>query len=276
MNENSFPSFSKRFNIPVNVDEEKRRFFRRLTNGTKLSEKLKSLIESPDAYYVKPYLQHVANVLGEDYWEQWNLHHFVGEELYKLLKALEATYDIAILIEDEDMVNAINYTIDHAFQLNEIDIGITWKAGAFWPSGAKLLDEELVNRNLEWLASPEYRIVAEPFTKGLRHFLESQAHPQRLTDVITDIYEALEAMGKIIVNNDADLSENKERFVKALKLSNQFKSMLSEYIDYGCEYRHAPKKGTERPLPKRNEVEAFIYMTGLFIRLAIQQLEQQR
>ena len=48
--------------------------------------------------------------------------------------------------------------------------------------------------------------------------------------------------------------------------------MLKEYIGYANEYRHGLKQTKQRITPNRNEVEAFIYTTGLFIRLAIQQL----
>lgn len=45
--------------------------------------------------------------------------------------------------------------------------------------------------------------------------------------------------------------------------------MLAEYIDYAnLIARHAGEKGQAKPMPARKEVEAFMYLTGLFIRLA--------
>ena len=51
--------------------------------------------------------------------------------------------------------------------------------------------------------------------------------------------------------------------------------MLDDYIDYANEFRHGTEPGKPKIKPTHNEVEAFIYTSGLFIRLAIQQLAVQ-
>ncbi len=147
-----------------------------------------------------------------------------------------------------------------------------WRDGVFWPSGAKLLDEALVNENLKWLADKGYHDVLGPFEKGLRHFLEAQQKPERLGDTVTDIYEAVEALAKVVTGRDKDLSGNAELFISKLELSDYYRKMLKDYIDFACDYRHAVKLGEKRKPLTRNEVEAFIYTSGLFIRLAVQQI----
>jgi hypothetical protein len=170
----------------------------------------------------------------------------------------------------------VNYSIKYAISLNEADIGIEWRDGAFWNSGAKLLDEALVNENLKWLTDKGYTNVLSPFEKGLRHFLEAKQKPERLNDTITDIYEAVEALVRIVMENNKDLSKNCESFINKLKLSEYYKKMLDEYLRYANHYsRHAAKLGERKKLLLRNEVEAFIYTSGLFIRLAVQQMTEK-
>lgn len=94
--------------------------------------------------------------------------------------------------------------------------------------------------------------------------------PQLLPDVVTDMYEALESLAKITTDRgDKDLSANRDLFIKAIKVSEDYKPILKEYISYGNHIRHAGKDRKPKPSLKRKEVESFIYLTGLFIRLAV-------
>ncbi|MDE3242621.1 MAG: hypothetical protein KGO52_07900 [Nitrospirota bacterium] len=126
-----------------------------------------------------------------------------------------------------------------------------------------------MNDVLGYLAAKGYEGVLEPFRKGLDHFLHSEKKAELLSDVITDMYEALEALVKIYTGRDKDLSANAELFISKLKVSEEYKPVIKSYIDYANEFRHAAEKGQKKPSPSRQEVESFIYMTGLFIRLAI-------
>ncbi|MBA7699374.1 hypothetical protein ES703_108069 [subsurface metagenome] len=82
-------------------------------------------------------------------------------------------------------------------------------------------------------------------------------------------------MAKLVTGRDRDLSGNAELFISKLKLIEYYKGMLKDYIDFACDYRHAVKLGEKRRPLLRNEVEAFIYTSGLFIRLAVQQLAEK-
>jgi hypothetical protein len=65
------------------------------------------------------------------------------------------------------------------------------------------------------------------------------------------------------------LSKNRELLIKRLRLSDYYKRLLKDYIEYGSEFRHAERLNRPRPKLTEPEVEAFMYLTGLFIRLAI-------
>ena len=140
----------------------------------------------------------------------------------------------------------------------------------FVRTGAMLLDLHLVNEPLRWLSDPKYTAVYTPFEKGLGHFLESANKPQLLQDVITDMYESVEALSKITIGrSNRDLSANAELFVSAIKASTEYKAILKDYVSYANRFRHAASDLTPRPALTDTEVESFIYLTGLFIRLAM-------
>ena len=263
------PPFRQRFNIQVGIEEAQLRFINRVIN--KVEQDLESFLEYDSVSYNKEAMYNIATRLGVEYDYNRKFHEYVRNKFYDCLIVLEAIYEVFIRGNSYEAGKLVSL-IQYAISLSETDIGIEWRNGAFWPSGAKLLDEALVNENLKWLADKGYHDVLVPFEKGLRHFLESHTKSERLGDVITDVCEAVEALAKVVTGRDRDLSSNAELFISKLKLSDYYKKMLKDYIDYANDYRHAAKLGEKKKPLARNEVEAFIYMSGLFIRLAVQQL----
>ncbi|MFC1864473.1 hypothetical protein ACFLYG_01430 [Chloroflexota bacterium] len=269
------PSFYQRFNIQVSVDDVHKRFINRAVNmiGVTLPDLEILRRDSNKPEYVRVALVYVATELGVGY--EWNklFNDYAATDFHSCLLSLEALYRI---FTDEsryyEYAAKVRVSIEHAISLSETDIGLNWRDGVFWPSGAKLLDEALVNENLKWLADKGYHDVLGPFEKGLRHFLEAQQKPERLGDTVTDIYEAVEALAKVVTGRDKDLSGNAELFISKLELSDYYRKMLKDYIDYANDYRHAAKLGEKKKPLIRNEVEAFIYTSGLFIRLVTQQM----
>lgn len=273
--EQSVPPFHQRFNIRVNVADVHRRFITRALNmiGGVLPVLEQSLLDRHKPRYVREGLIAVATKLGVEY--KWNklFSDYAGTDFYSCLLALETLYQTYVnQLEFKKYAEKVDNSIQYVISLSETDIGVEWRDGAFWPSGAKFLDGALVNENLKWLADKGYHNVLSPFEKGLRHFLEAQQKPERLGDTITDIYEAVEALAKDVTGRDKDLSGNAELFISKLELSDYYKKMLKDYIDYANDYRHAAKLGGKKKPLIRNEVEAFIYTSGLFIRLAVQQM----
>jgi hypothetical protein len=50
-------------------------------------------------------------------------------------------------------------------------------------------------------------------------------------------------------------------------VSEEYNPILKADIAYANEFRHAAEKGQKKAIPPRHEVESFIYLTGLFVRL---------
>jgi len=99
--------------------------------------------------------------------------------------------------------------------------------------------------------------------------MKSTMEPNRRANAIISMYEALEALARILLSNSANLKANTEKFISELHLSNEYSNMLKNHCDYAHNYRHAPRTKANRLSPTPQETEAFIYTTGLFIRLAI-------
>ena len=160
--------------------------------------------------------------------------------------------------------------IDDAFNLASLDLGYNIKNinGEYilMISGSKLLDDKLIDDVLNILNADDKNMILNPYKKGLKEFFESKNDKSKLKNVVRDIYESIESLAKYICKNDKDLTANKELFINKINANYYYKENLKHFIDYSNEFRHPPKKNIEL-IPK--EVEAYIYMSGIFIRLAL-------
>ena len=254
--------FHDRFNIHLNIDDAKRRFINRAKNLI-FFEFFYNRFTDSERHDI---LLKVASFLGEEYIGGFKFDKFIGDDFHHCLRALEAFYrsiDRASKFRFEELLIFI-------IRESELDLGISWENGRFLRTGAKLLDEHLVNENLRWLSDKKVITVLEPYSKGLKHFLEAEKRPELMSDVITDMYESIEALAKIITGKgNKDLSANAELFIKKTNATENYKRILKEYISYANEFRHAQSKDKTRPILSKFEVESFIYLTGIFLRLSV-------
>jgi hypothetical protein len=267
--ERTSPSFHRRFNIPVAQAEAEGNFVNRILNFVSLEYPALQDASFPAVLDErrKHRLVAIASSLGEQFATQTIFEQYVNHDFYRCLLALESLYHTL----SEPEATKFTQHLESIISQSEVDLGIRWTNGNFLPTGAKVLDEALVNENLQWLSVPQYKNVLAPFQKGLSEFLKGQRDPNKLRDVVRDMYEALEAMAKVTTGRpNKDLSENRELFVNKLRLSHHFAIMLRDYIEYACEFRHGVDASSTRTPPLVQEVEAFIYTTGLFLRLALQ------
>jgi hypothetical protein len=187
-----------------------------------------------------------------------------------VLQAIEGMYQAVSYVKfgPATLYRKFNTYVECLLLNSEVDLGIRWVPPHFQRAGAEELDRVLVNDTLDWLNKQGYEAVVKPFGKGLRHLMESQKRPELRTDVMRDMYEALEALVRKVTGNDLDLGRNNE-FIHAVKASNEYKPMLRNYIGYANLFRHPAKTNQTRPNPSERETESFVYLTGLFIRLAM-------
>lgn len=254
--------FHERFGIELGIEEAKRRFVNRTLNF--IFEDIKPIADSK--YQEAELIDFICSKLGERTAGVSSAEKLIGKDFGKCLLILEA------LSSHPTWQTRANIAIKELLAETEVDIGIRWENGQFLPAGAPVLDDALVTDPLNLLNTPEYKGVSDAFKNGLNHFLHSTKNQNLLADVLTDMYESLEAMAKIVCQNgkDRDLSRNCEAFISKLGLADPYKRMLKEYIEYANKFgRHAGPQGMPKPIPSRKEVEAFMYLTGLFIRVAL-------
>src|SRR5205085_4653646 len=199
--------FHERFNIEFGIEEVKRRFVNRAEN--RIFEEV-YYRESPSQR--SRIRREIAYELGIEYRSTLDFKIYIGTDFYRWLQAIEAFYRVS------SYRASIGTIIESLLKDSEMDLAIRWENGRFIRSGAKLLDENLVNEPLHWLTDSKYMSVLAPYSKGLEHYLQATKRPELLSDVITDMYEALEALSKIITGRDSkDLSANAQLFLKEIK-----------------------------------------------------------
>ena len=248
--------FIERFDIKVNIEEAKKRFINRIDN-TIFTKYLNHYGNTEDIKRL------IATILGKSYVFRQQVRYYIGDDFLFCLQAIEGFFEVC---SEENIINDL---VVDALKRAEIDLGVEWENGKFNRSGAQLLDDKLVNDSLKWLRKSELNNVVKPFEKALDHLLKSTENPKLLSDVITDLYEALESLAKDVLRNEKDLSANRELFIKKIGASKEYRIILNDYIDYACEFRHGTKSDKKKPIISYPEVESFLYLTGLFIRLVI-------
>jgi hypothetical protein len=219
--------FHERFGIELGVEEGTRRFVNRSLNF--IFNDLMLIADRQDHINGTDRLaQFICSKLGERSTTLRATEVLIGKDFWKCLLILEA------ISNDSPWKSEVRGAIKKLLAETEIDIGIRWEDGHFLPAGAPVLDSALVNDSLNLLSTPEYKGVSVAFRKGLDHFLHSKNKESLLSYVLTDMYEALEAMAKIVCPNgqNRDLSANCEAFISRLRLADPYKRMLKEYIEY--------------------------------------------
>lgn len=265
-------AFENRFDIDIDFDDAQQRFVNRLFN--KIDDKFLGFTTNNCALQEwVPVFKHVANKLGHRYIGNNFLVYYSGKDFLQVLRTIEALYEGFSIYPYGHAIGNLEDIIESTIAESEIDLGIRWKDGHFYRSGAKLLDDGLVAEPLKWLDNPKYLNVLKPFESGLRLYMEANIDPSKLAKVAEDMCEASEALARIVCNNNSSINDNIEELVTKLQLAKNYEKILKEYVSYSNRYRHAGNKDKPKEPPNPNEIEALIYLTGLFIRLSIKQFE---
>jgi hypothetical protein len=144
-------------------------------------------------------------------------------------------------------------------------LGIRWDGRAFWPSTAPELDAALGEYPLTWLRDKGLDGVAVPYSRALRALVDADSDPTATKSAVRDAYEALECAARLVLANARDLSGNRERLCAELRLPPPLSDSLKSYVTWGNDHRHAgmPQE-IQDPSPK--DAEAFVFLTGMFLR----------
>jgi hypothetical protein len=273
--------FNKLFGIQPNLEEEKARFVNRI------NQVVFRVIdtESADAYAYSELFERLCIVLGENASDLLRAHGRESRRLEDNLLSVEGgkylAPEIRILTRDnftetmrilcilyaifksnkvKEGVLLINKGVYEALSHATCDLGVQWKDGLFYPSGAEELDKALLEEPLVWLA--KYPNERKDYKRALECYLEGT----HLGNVIKNCYLSLEGVTRAILGNDKTLDNNKDALLAHINLSDGWKSILGTYIHYANDFRHASE---DRYTASKEEAEAFLYMTGLIMRLLV-------
>lgn len=157
--------------------------------------------------------------------------------------------------------DTIGKWVELALKQATMDLGVRWVDGEFRPSGAPLLDRALVDEVLGLVE--RFGDVVKDFSLAVQ-----AASGKKWEDVVDRGYLAAEGMSRTLLSNKKSLKDNKADLLRKLHLSAEWGRLLAGYVDYANEFgRHASGKQHQvRP----DEAEAFLYFTGLVLRLMAQ------
>ena len=182
-----------------------------------------------------------------------------GDNLYKTMEILVAAYEY--FKKDEEWKLKIEEAIKSAMGSSLIELGFRWKQGTFYKAGATILDEKLIEDPYEWLA--QYPDEKKEFEEAIISLMG-----KKYNDSVISCYLVIEGLVRKILSNRKTLENNIENILKNLKLSQSWKSILKNYIDYANEFRRHASDNRNKIDPA--ESEAYLYLTGLIVRLLIE------
>ena len=191
------------------------------------------------------------------------IYKVISEEndFVEFIKCLQSLFYLGL---DSEIEGELYLGFKEDIELSLLDIQIKRIKGdniIFYPKGAKLLDEKVVNDVLDWLIS--YPEVQKNFKAALEKY-QNKIYQRNLID---DLRLSLELSLKKILNNyvnlnnqEKPLSEHLEKKNVPKVLRNMYWKLINYYDKYQNNYaKHDDKVGS-------SEIEFIIYLTGIFIR----------
>ena len=135
----------------------------------------------------------------------------------------------------------------------------------FYPKGAKLLDERVVNADLEWMS--DYPRALTAFENALVQ--SSDSAKQR--EVLDSLRVSLENFIRQLLSNRKSLENNKDGLLKWMDdhhTNTESRQMMRQLVQFYCDYQnnHVKHGDTWKPA----EVDFILYLTATFINLLVE------
>jgi len=265
----SLQTFYKNFGLETSLISEQQKFVHRINQTYFNLLKINAYPDDYEKIFLNVCYQYGINgseMLAEA--NQWNygydtfvphLKEITKNDFMETLKVLTLLYDS---LSNENQ-KRLTLNIELALSQSVIDLGVRWKDGMFYPAGAKELDEKLINDSLDWL--DDYPESKNYFLIALNHFNTSLNDISARKDAITNAYSALENLARVILQNKKNFDANSDELVVKLNLPTEYRQIIYYYkqIANGYSSRHDGKEFSHI------ETEAFIYLSGIIIRLAV-------
>lgn len=137
-----------------------------------------------------------------------------------------------------------------------------------YKSGAELLDENLVNYCLHWLA--KYPEVRKLFSKALKNYSNDNLTDEDARSIYDDLRASLEKLIKVILGNSRTLENNKKAIEQWLvgkethpNVVAMFKFIIHQFIEFMNDAKHVNKYSA-------NDLEFMVYQTAIMMRMLLE------
>jgi len=248
----------ERLCIETDLEQEKLRFFNRL--NLTLEE------ISNQMYYVEDFFTAVSFELGVDrklhlqgylrrnYLDSFDYNLAVSETILKILR--EYNSERYIFLKDR---------LEKAIDNSMIDLGIIFKNDMFIKKGVEILDRAVLIDPLDWLK--DYPNTKEYFKGALNDYLTKDYE-----EAMTKAYSALESLVKTVLDSDKRLDKLIDPLLSHLKLEPKWGGVLAQFCGIAHEFstRHGERESKKKEDIDPAYAEAYMYFTGVMIRLILQ------
>ena len=280
--------FKKRFGRSVNIEEAKKDFVNKINYFLFQKINKRDYYEYPKlfAFICLQLSLNPEDIIQEVNRNNANYQYGSGEPIYPSIRyfthddfeltllLIEVVYSYFSTIakdyyKKDEYIEMINSSVQIA-KSQPISLGVTWRGGKFYPEEAKELSEKLIYESLEWLR--DYQKVRLIFKNALDHYSKSLQDSIKRKDVISNSFQAMEELTRIFLNNNKSFDNNFNDLVKKLKLNNHWRQILNRYKELSKEFGRHP--GRKDFIPEQSDTEAFLYLSGLIIRLILEKLKK--
>lgn len=274
--------FKKRFGKTINVEEVKKNFVNKFTHL--LIEPLERKVGMYYGDSGTSIFDFVALAFNEIPSEIISIHnqrrfgneeyrppfsYFTRNDFERTLLFIEVIYNYFRATREYDREQWLT-DIDKAVAISldqPISLGVSWREGKFYPEGAEEMDHKLILDVLKWLE--KYPKSQALFNNALDHYSQSLADPIKRKDVISNSFQSLEKLTKDFLQTTKDSFDNNfGELVTRLNLDKKWVTIINSYKELSKEFgRHA---GRDDFIPEKEDTEAFLYLSGLIMRLILQ------
>lgn len=264
-----FKDFNARFGVSNTLEEERQLFVNRsisfiedfctkvLGKGQRDSDYI-NLFNTVCFLFGKNPKDYTANFLGGR--RIPDLEEISGTDFLSVMKLITAFRSYYSL--NEKIYSIIDENILKFIDISSIDLQIGYTDGQFYPADEKLLDKELVEFSLKALSL--YPNERKNFEIALNNFTANNKY-----GIIEHCYICMEGLLRKVLNNNKTLIENKPSLQEKISLSDYWKKIIFNYIQFGNDYgRHA---AANRHQLMEAEAESYLYLTALLIRLVVKE-----
>ncbi|MFA6423914.1 MAG: hypothetical protein WCV83_01210 [Candidatus Magasanikbacteria bacterium] len=158
-----------------------------------------------------------------------------------------------------------------AYALNQpVSLGISWRDGKFYPEGAEEFDEKLISDVLKWLEQkPKIQAL---YKNALDQYSQSLSDNIKRKDVMSNAFQAVEQLTQEYLKSPKPSFDNNfNSLVDKLVIDKEWKKIFNSYKELSKEFgRHAGSGDSF--IPTQEDTEAFLYLSGLIMRLILEKV----